>query len=113
MRRALALWLDHTDIDVGQRNDVLLVANEAAANAAEHAYGFDGQGVVQVEAEVKDRRMELSVRDSGTWRQPPTDTDRGRGLKIIRALADDVIISPGVSGTIVSMSIPIRAQVSP
>lgn len=113
MRRALALWLEHTDLDAGQRNDVLLVANEAAANAAEHAYGFDGLGVVHVQAELRDRRMELLVRDKGRWRQPPAESDRGRGLKIIRALADDVVISPSGSGTVVSMSIPIRTQVLP
>ncbi|HJU52627.1 MAG TPA: SpoIIE family protein phosphatase [Acidimicrobiia bacterium] len=112
MRRALALWLEHTDLDAGQRNDVLLVANEAAANAAEHAYGFDGQGVVHVRAEVRNRHMEISVRDAGTWRQPPVNSNRGRGLNIIRALADDVVVSSSGSGTIVSMTIPIRTQVS-
>lgn len=112
MRRALSLWLENSDLDTGQRNDVLLIANEAAANAAEHAYGFDGQGVVRVQVEVRHGHMELSVRDNGTWREPPTDSDRGRGLKIIHALAQDVVISPSVGGTSISMSMPIRTQVS-
>ncbi len=111
MRRALSLWLENSDLDIGQRNDVLLMVNEAAANAAEHAYAFDGQGIVRVQAELRDGHMELSVRDTGTWREPPTESDRGRGLKIIHALAEDVVISPSVVGTSISISVPIRPQV--
>jgi serine/threonine-protein kinase RsbW len=108
MRRALTAWLEGVDLDEETRRDAVLAVSEAAANAAEHAYGFDGSGLVRVEARVTDGELRLSVADAGRWREPSADTDRGRGRAIMEALVSEVTIDAGVSGTIVRMKVPMK-----
>lgn len=108
MRRALAAWLEEVDVDPETRRDTVLAASEAAGNAAEHAYGFDGAGVVRVEAWVDDGDLRLSVEDRGTWREPRRDSDRGRGRTMMAALMSEVTVDSDVSGTIVRMRVPMR-----
>jgi Histidine kinase-like ATPase domain len=43
------------------------------------------------------------VTDRGSWREK-RDSDRGRGLDLIRALLDDVEVTPGERGTVVRMT---------
>jgi anti-sigma regulatory factor (Ser/Thr protein kinase) len=71
----------------------------------EHAYRRAG-GVLAVLARRLDdpARVEVTVTDHGRWQPPPEDSgNRGRGLALIRRLADDVDIRPGDHGTIVRM----------
>jgi serine/threonine-protein kinase RsbW len=107
MRRALASWLESVDLDAERRRDVILAASEAAANAAEHAYGFDGAGVIEVEAWASDAELRLAVRDRGTWREPRPDSDRGRGRRIMEGLMPVLSIDPGDDGTTVRMRLPL------
>lgn len=106
MRAALFAWLADVGFEPDRRYDVVLAASEAAANAAEHAYGFDGTGLVQVEADLSDGELRLSVRDRGTWRAPDPETGRGRGRTIMEALMRDVTISHDDGGTVVDMRAP-------
>jgi serine/threonine-protein kinase RsbW len=108
MRRALATWLEQLHLDPVLRQDAVLAVSEAAANAAEHAYDFDGQGIVRVEAWVSDGELHLSIHDHGAWNEQHPDRDRGRGRMIMEALMRNVTIEPGDGGTIVRMSLPIR-----
>ena len=48
MRRVFAAWVDGVSLEPARRRDVVLAVAEAAANAAEHAYRFDGTGIVHV-----------------------------------------------------------------
>ena len=42
------------------------------------------------------------MRDYGAWRQPRED-DQGRGLLLMRALMDDVEVTPSAEGTVVRL----------
>jgi anti-anti-sigma factor len=109
MRVALRAWLERV-VDPGDAEMVVLAAGELAANAIEHAYAGDA-GEIEVELS-RDREgtLTLLVRDYGRWRPPdpnqippPTpNTERGRGLAIVRALMHAVDVDDGASGTSVS-----------
>jgi anti-sigma regulatory factor (Ser/Thr protein kinase) len=89
------------------RRDLVLAVAEAAANAAEHAYAFDGTGSIRVDVHrEEDGSLTASVTDEGTWREPIDDPERGRGLLIIRSLMDDVDIASDARGTVVRMRLP-------
>ena len=108
--RELTAWLRTVDLEPGRRPEVVLAVSEAAANAAEHAYGFDGSGIVRVEVWVDDGDLEVLVSDQGTWREPRAGNERGRGRTIMQALMRDVVISAGERGTTVRMSTPVRTS---
>jgi serine phosphatase RsbU (regulator of sigma subunit)/anti-sigma regulatory factor (Ser/Thr protein kinase) len=96
-RRELRRWLQTTPLDDRARDDVLLAAGEACANAVEHAY--DGAaGTVELVAAVDGDAVDLVVTDHGHWREPRPST-RGRGLGIMRRLVDDVDVETGEAGT--------------
>ena len=101
MRRAFRQWL------VGQRlavdvDAVIIATSEAAANAVEHAYRGIEPGRIVIEA-VIDRYDCLSVMvlDEGRWGTQLHDAVRGRGLSVLRAIADEVDVRPSDRGTIV------------
>ena len=87
--------------------DLRLAVTEAAANACRHAYE-DGQGDVTIKLTLSDDdQLEVVVEDDGPgfesesvaeWRAEELGED-GMGLAIIRAIADDVEIGPGASGS--------------
>jgi anti-sigma regulatory factor (Ser/Thr protein kinase) len=111
LRRAFATWLDGTDVEAERRRDAVLALAEAAANAAEHAYSFDGQGIIDVEVVLHDGELRLTVRDHGRWREPDGTGGRGRGRTIMAAVARELEIEESDSGTVVRMAIPARAEV--
>ena len=88
--------------------DVQLVVGEAAANAIEHGYRAGEPGPVDVWLAVDDTgTLHGRVRDYGTWRPQPADPgDRGRGLGLMRALADRVTLNRRSDGTEVAFTIP-------
>jgi serine/threonine-protein kinase RsbW len=104
LRGSLDSWLEGVGADEGSRRSIVLAVSEAAANAVEHAYSSDGQGVVVVEATIHgSREVEVEVRDAGAWRRPVADTARGRGTPIMRATMDEVVVEQGADGTVVRM----------
>ncbi|MCV7041264.1 ATP-binding protein [Mycolicibacterium moriokaense] len=108
LRHELSQWLrTHVTLDDDKLNDILLAVNEALTNAAEFAYrGQPGTMGVDVHYDDTDRSLVVDVFDHGTWRhvdsgaQPNT---RGRGIPLMRALADETTISPSPNGTHVQM----------
>jgi serine/threonine-protein kinase RsbW len=103
MRRELSDWLRQLDVVEDVRHDAVLAVSEACANAAEHAYDYDGAGVITVEAWASDGDLWFEVRDRGRWRAPRPATDRGRGRTIMDALMRDVTTHSGENGTVVRM----------
>ena len=79
------------------RDDVLLAAGEACANAVEHAYD-GGTGTVELVAGIDGDAIDLVVTDHGHWREPRPST-RGRGIGIMRRLVDEVDVETGEDGT--------------
>ena len=114
VRKALRGWLDQCDLPPGTVQSVLVAAGEACANAIEHghrgALGEAGEAgkageVVLIRAEAHVDSLYLTIVDSGSWKPPESehDTDRGRGLRLMRALMNNVAVTPGPTGTTVRM----------
>jgi anti-sigma regulatory factor (Ser/Thr protein kinase) len=87
-------------------NRVVLAASEAVANAVEH--GSQEGELVEIVYQVGDEDTQVRVLDSGgtsPWTPPaepptpPSTATRGRGLAIIRALAQKVEFRPAGHGT--------------
>lgn len=114
-RAEFGMWLDrHFGLGAERSNDLLLAVNEALANAAEFAYvDADRRGTVDLSAtyDAAADTLAVTVNDRGRWRQkvpepatvPPQPQVRGRGIPLMRALADQVTIDRTPRGTHVSL----------
>jgi integral membrane sensor domain MASE1/anti-sigma regulatory factor (Ser/Thr protein kinase) len=109
VRRSLARWLAVSGVDADVAADILLACGEACSNAIQHAYG-PGDGSVEIDAQLDDGTLELSVRDFGRWSD--RTSGRGRGLKMIEACVDTVTVEQDESGTRVRMRRRVRTPVS-
>ena len=101
VRRRLAAWLSAHGASREEANDVVLAAHEAAMNAIEHAYG-PGDAEISLSAIVHEDGVEISVHDSGRWREARSE-HRGRGRSIMSALMDDVSVDTGPTGSTVRL----------
>lgn len=95
-RRLFADWLDHLPLEAGERADLLLVASELSSNAIRHASGAPGALVLRAWWEGDSIVIELE--DDGDGFEPDVhydtdlpdaDLERGRGLFVVDALADE------------------------
>lgn len=109
LREELSVWLRRgPGMDETRLCDVLLAVNEALANAAEFAYADGGAGTMDVEA-VRDAgrgTITVTVSDQGHWRETNPlnrQRSRGRGIPLMRTLADSVIIDTSGLGTSVCL----------
>jgi anti-sigma regulatory factor (Ser/Thr protein kinase) len=103
LRRRLGRFLTAAGASDDASYELILTICEAAGNAIEHAYG-PGDEVFEVEVELDGGTVIASVRDNGTWRERPDRRDhRGRGLRIIEGLMDEVELVKNPSGTLVRM----------
>lgn len=81
LRRSLADWLAHAEVEPNASAALVLATHEAAANAIEHA---QAEVVVAVS---RDRgRMTVVVRSAGGWKESDEDEYRGRGLILMARL---------------------------
>jgi serine/threonine-protein kinase RsbW len=113
LRESLRAWLQKHGAEEETVRSSVLAASEAASNAIEHAYGSDGRGVVTVMARLEDDgRLEMTVRDEGTWRDGNGDDDRGRGLLIMRAILDSVAIERDDEATVLRLTRSPRPKAS-
>jgi serine phosphatase RsbU (regulator of sigma subunit)/anti-sigma regulatory factor (Ser/Thr protein kinase) len=101
IRRALSRWLQDLEIPPFVSREIVMAVHEASANVVEHAYGPTG-GTITITArrEEDEDRVEVRIRDSGTWRGSSRG-DRGNGLKLMRGLMDDVLVDTSAEGTVV------------
>lgn len=118
-------WLRDLRWPSAQREDLVLALSEAVSNSIEHGYQIHagparqalGAGTIEVRArvlvEANDvRRIALTVRDHGRWREPVAPARfRGHGLSIIRACADRFSINGDATGT--TLTFTSRAAPSP
>ncbi|EHB50269.1 putative anti-sigma regulatory factor, serine/threonine protein kinase [Mycolicibacterium rhodesiae JS60] len=107
IRDDFASWLRaRGDLDRVRFSDVVLAVNEALANAAEFAYLHGGPGTLDVEAVHDGAILTITIADQGRWREstPATQSrSRGRGIPLMRALADDLTIDSSALGTTVCL----------
>lgn len=113
LRNALADWARETDLSDGQVEAAVLACYESLANAAAHAYEDSGVLDMRATYDSDSRTVEIIVRDHGQWRTPPRERGEigGRGLILIRNLADHAEVTTGSSGTTVRMSWTARGAV--
>jgi serine/threonine-protein kinase RsbW len=106
-RRVLAAMLATVGVTDEVRTDILLALAEACANAVAHARPADSY---EVTVQIDDAKCQIEVVDAGAGfdyaaRLPdevPVLTESGRGLHIIRSLADDFDLRPNSpTGTLV------------
>lgn len=108
-RAKVRLWLDEVaDLDAERVHDIVLATDEALANCACHAYqdGQIGDMTLQLRHEPVKAEIQIWAVDRGCWRAPnvrsPKDA-HGRGLVLMRALADDCVVDPQPDGTTVRL----------
>lgn len=100
LRGSLRSWLEDVHLDEGELWDVVVAVNEAASNAIDHGRS----GGFEVDAAVTDGRVEVVVLDHGAWLPAMGgDDERGRGLSLMRSLAEDVQVTGSPLGTIVRL----------
>lgn len=108
VRDEFATWLrGRGDLDRVRFSDVVLAVNEALANTAEFAYlQKGGVGTIDVEAVWDGSNLAVTIADQGHWRESTPATQsraRGRGIPLMRALADHVTIDSSALGTTVCL----------
>ncbi len=111
-RAEFGIWLErHFTLGAERFSDLLLAVNEAIANAAEFAYADASQrGTVDVSAayDGDSDTLAVTINDRGRWRQSvPVQRQRqlrGRGIPLMRALADEVTIDRTPHGTHVTLT---------
>jgi len=107
LRRCAGDWSRLAGLSADQAYDLQLALGEAAANAVDHAYAGD-PGDFDYLVRHTATGIRVTVRDHGRWRPPTTGpTTRGRGLKIIQALAEDVVLRHD-DGTTITFVLPSR-----
>jgi anti-sigma regulatory factor (Ser/Thr protein kinase) len=101
VRDALRSWLDPAPLGVEDAQDVVLSTWEACANAIEHA-DSPREAFVEVSAELEDSCVRVRVKDTGRWVPPVHRSDRGLGLRLMRATTA-VSLDTGENGTSVEI----------
>jgi serine/threonine-protein kinase RsbW len=109
-------WLQrHIPLSDEQLSDLVLAVYEALANAAEFAYLDAGnRGTVNLRAiyDTQCGTLSVTVTDRGRWHHPVAESPaippqygvRGRGIPLMRALADQATIETSGRGTQVSLT---------
>jgi len=106
LREEFAEWLYlQFQLDDVQSSDIVLVVNEALANAAEYAYrNRDAKDPITVQAVHHEATgaLVVTVSDRGEWRpsEPANQKlSRGRGIPLMKALSDRAEIATSAHGT--------------
>jgi anti-anti-sigma factor len=104
-RAAIREWLTAARIGADGVQDVVLATGEALANAVEHGSPGDGSASLRVAmSQGPDRTVRIEIADEGRWRPPASEPGlRGQGIRIMRAVMDEVDIERGEGGTTVRM----------
>lgn len=112
LRRQLLDWLI-LDLPIDTVGDLVLAVYEAIANAAEHAYAdhADGPGPMRLDARRAADHVLIAVSDEGRWRAPTGAGCRGRGIPLMRLLAQNVHTHRDHRGTVVHFRVELRASI--
>ncbi|MDT5265093.1 MAG: hypothetical protein QOI90_1719 [Mycobacterium sp.] len=111
VRHRLSAWLRAAGVSDDRAGDIVLAANEAATNCVEHAFVGDAAGAMCIEADIVDGAVRVRVVDDGLWKTPSGDTRlRGRGLPMMDAISESVLVSRAPTGTTIDMNFPPSAD---
>lgn len=89
---------------------IAVAVSEAVGNVVRHAYPGEGTGRVEIEAQLENECIVVSVSDGGTGMAARTDRDHnGMGLPVIGRLADGVTVVSDNGGTRLSMRFELEA----
>jgi PAS domain S-box-containing protein len=104
-RAALRSWLTQAGVKTSQIQDVLIATGEAVANAIEHGHRDRPDGTVSLHAIAVVDRLQVTVTDTGAWKQPHeiAKVRRGRGITLMRDLMEHCAIHSNEAGTTVHM----------
>lgn len=110
-RDEFANWVRGSfDLGADRTSDLVLAIYEALANTVEFAYLYAGRlGTMDVSAtyDPTETALLVTVADRGQWRtSPPAPVDRcrGRGIALMKALADRASIQTSTTGTTVRLA---------
>jgi len=105
--------LTQTGIPEAKRFDIMLALSEAVTNAIRHGCHNSTGDFVDIEVMITERSVNIRVHDCGTGFEPETLPDptkdenllvpSGRGVFLIKNLADDVHFDFSQDGTTVSV----------
>jgi serine phosphatase RsbU (regulator of sigma subunit)/GAF domain-containing protein/anti-sigma regulatory factor (Ser/Thr protein kinase) len=106
IRVTLRDWLSRAGVGAQQIHAVLVAAGEAVANAIEHGHREAPSGAISLRAIASATEVNLTITDSGSWKRPrpAAEPHRGRGMKLMRALMQEVVINPETGGTTVHLT---------
>lgn len=106
LRDELAGWGRCAGLGSDASEALALAAYEAMANVVEHAYAYSGELDVEAVHLAAESRVQVTVTDRGNWVPLDwgADVEGGRGLPLIRRLADEAVITPSETGTVVKMT---------
>jgi serine phosphatase RsbU (regulator of sigma subunit)/anti-sigma regulatory factor (Ser/Thr protein kinase) len=105
LRRRLRRWLALRHVPESHREDAVLAITEACSNSIEHGYE-SADGTIAVVVAHDGGQLEIVIRDRGHWRArggDDEDSDRGRGLSIMRSIMRDTAVVHDDHGTVVTM----------
>lgn len=108
-RRTFGGWLGtYLELDEERIADIVLATDEAMSNCVDHAYrvvDHTGSMTLQIAYFPVTSELRVCISDNGRWREPsPAPRNiRGRGILLMRALADDCTIDGGLDGTTVCL----------
>jgi anti-sigma regulatory factor (Ser/Thr protein kinase) len=101
LRWELRAFLDNSGLSPEEVEDLMLATCEATTNAMEHAQ-HSTEPFFEVAVQIIDDVVTIVVRDHGQWRSPTSSPHRGRGLAMMRVLADTEV-AVGAHGTTVTL----------
>jgi len=115
LRETVREFAEGCNLDKGRLNDLVQTVGEAVNNAILHAYQ-DEPGTVRVRARREECGIVVEVLDTGRWRSTEdcssvssrndlTLAENGRGLMLMRCLADNVEVATGEEGTLVRLTL--------
>ncbi|ANN18898.1 PAS sensor protein [Amycolatopsis orientalis] len=106
LRAEVIEWSELAGIPAGLYQDLNLALVEAVANSIEHAYPQAAGPVTYSVTRTATGDVEVVVSDRGIWRPEPADNGhRGRGIRLIKALAENATIDQDEHGTTVRFRI--------
>ncbi len=105
VRKAIQRWAARVNLPATLIEELALASYEAMANAVEHAYVDGPPGMLSVRVSASPKTIDVLVADRGRWQESDAVPGvRGRGLMLIRGLAEDVMVTSTDQGTTVRMS---------